>query len=58
MLTIIDITENNHEIQKFSASVAYEMQFKHKESTHGTFIFLHYSLERLMNMNSLIPTHS
>ena len=52
--TVIHVSGGNHEIQKFSTLVAYQMQLESEEPAHGTFPSLSYSLERFMNKDSLV----
>ena len=55
--TVIHIAGRDHEIQEFSTFIAYKMQFESEEPTHGAFSLLRYSLERLMNKESLVPAY-
>ena len=56
-LTVIDITESNHEVQEFSTLVAYKMKFESEEPTHGTFASLRYSFEHLVNLENCKYIH-
>ena len=53
-LTVIHISWCNHEVEKFSSLVAYQMQLESEEPTHGAFPSLGYALENLMNVYSLV----
>ena len=52
--TVTHISGSNHEVQKLSTLVAYQMQLKSEEPAHGTYSSLCYFLERFMNMDSLV----
>ena len=53
-LTVINVTWCNHEVEKFSSLVAYQMQLEPKEPSHRAFPSLGNALENLMNVYSLV----
>lgn len=56
-LTIVHITGSEHKIQEFSAFVACQMKLESEKLAYGTLASLCYFLERLMDMDSLVPTY-
>ena len=56
-LSLFDVGHCKAEGQDFAPVVAEVMQLEPEEPTHRTFTSLCYSLERLVNINSLIPAY-
>ena len=53
-LTVINISQRYHKVEKLSFLIANQMQFETEKPTHSAFSSLGYAFENFVNMYSLI----
>lgn len=53
--SVVDVSGCYHEVEQFSLLIAYQMQFKTEEPTHGAFPPLGNTPEHPVNVYSLVP---